>query len=291
MAHSHRFRSVVAFVACASLPFLSPARAGESGGEPTSSPSRECIAVPDLVDCGAPSRREPRKPLPPECAALRRSLTPGDLTRTAERVRKGELVVLAIGSSSTSGVGTSSPDAAYPARLEHELREFVPDLEVRVVASGVGGETVIETLARLVGQIASLQPQLVIWQVGTNDALSEGGEEQFRSLVERGAEAVVNSGADLVLLNQQFFPGITKKERYERFVEIVREVGQRWQASVFGRYELMKEWADASGQGFRAMLADDAFHMSDQGHACLARILSDEIVDAAQRPALTPEIQ
>ena len=39
------------------------------------------------------------------------------------------------------------------------------------------------------------------------------------------------------------------------------------------------------------MLADDAFHMSDQGHACLARILSDEIVDAAQRPALTPEIQ
>ena len=159
------------------------------------------------------------------------------------------------------------------------------------MASGVGGETAIETLARLVGQIASLQPQLVIWQVGTNDALSEGGEEQFRSLVERGAEAVVNSGADLVLLNQQFFPGITKKERYERFVEIVREVGQRWQASVFGRYELMKEWADASGQGFRAMLADDAFHMSDQGHACLARILSDEIVDAAQRPALTPEIQ
>jgi len=206
-------------------------------------------------------------------------------------VRKGELVVLAIGSSSTSGVGTSSPDAAYPARLEHELREFVPDLAVRVVASGVGGETATETLARLVGQIASLQPQLVIWQVGTNDALSEGGEEQFRSLVERGAEAVVNSGADLILLNQQFFPGITKKERYERFVELVREVGLRWHASVFGRYELMKEWADASGQGFRAMLADDAFHMSDQGHACLARILSDEIVDAAQRAALTPEIQ
>ena len=104
-------------------------------------------------------------------------------------------------------------------------------------------------------------------------------------------EAAVNSGADLVLLNQQFFPGIAKKERYERFVDIVREVGLRQHASVFGRYELMKEWADASNTGFRAMLADDAFHMSDQGYACLGRILSDEVVDAAQRPALTPEVQ
>jgi lysophospholipase L1-like esterase len=221
---------------------------------------------------------------------MRRSLTPGDLMRTAERVRKGTLVVLAIGSSSTSGVGASSPAAAYPARLEQELREFVPGLEIKVVASGVGGETATQTLARLVGQIASLRPHLVIWQVGTNDALSEGGEDQFRSMVERGAEAVVRSGADLVLLNQQFFPGITKKERYERFVEIVRAVGLRWHASVFGRYELMKEWSAASDESFRAMLADDAFHMSDQGHACLARILSDEIVDAAQRPKLAPQI-
>jgi hypothetical protein len=109
--------------------------------------------------------------------------------------------------------------------------------------------------------------------------------------VERGVAAVVDTGADLILLNQQFFPGITKKERYERFVDIVREVGLRHHASIFGRYEMMKDWADALNDRFGAMLATDAFHMSDRGHACMARILSDEIVDAAQRSALTPEIQ
>jgi acyl-CoA thioesterase I len=290
MAHSLHVRSIVGLVVCAPLWLLSPAWAQDSG-EPTNPSFRECVPVPDLMDCNVPLRREPRQPLPPECVALRRSLTPGDLTRTAERVRKGALVILAIGSSSTEGVGASSPIATYPARLEHELKQFVPGLDVRVVVSGVGGETADQTLARLVSQIAALRPHLVIWQVGTNDALSEGGEDRFRSLVERGVAAVVNTGADLVLLNQQFFPGITKKERYERFVEIVREVGLRQHASVFGRYELMKEWADTSNAGFRAMLADDAFHMSDQGYACLARILSDEIVDAAQRPALTPQIQ
>jgi acyl-CoA thioesterase I len=262
MGHPHSSRSIAALIACALLLFFSQA-----------------------------SAEQPMKPLPPECAALRRSLTPGDLMRTAERVRKGDLVVLAIGSSSTSGVGTSSSGRAYPARLEHELKQFVSGVDVRVVASGVGGETATETLARLVSQLGSLKPHLVIWQVGTNDALSEGGEDQFRSLVERGVTAVADTGADLVLLNQQFFPGITKKERYERFVDIVREVGLRHHASIFGRYELMKDWADASNDGFRAMLAADAFHMSDQGHACMARILSDEIVDAAQRATLTPEIQ
>lgn len=262
MTHSQSFRSVGALVGFALLPFV-----------------------------GLVWAEQRMKPLAPDCAALRRSLTPGDLSRTAERVRKGVLIVLAIGSSSTSGVGTSSPEEAYPARLERELKLFVPGLDVTVVASGVGGETATETLARLVNQVAALKPHLVIWQVGTNDALSEGGEDQFRSLVERGVAVVVDTGADLILLNQQFFPGITKKERYERFVDIVREVGLRHHASIFGRYEMMKDWADALDDRFSAMLATDAFHMSDRGHACMARILSDEIVDAAQRPALTPEIQ
>ena len=158
MAHFHRFPSIVAFIVCAPLSLLSPAWPQESGGEPTSSPARECIPVPDLVDCGASFRREPRQPLPPECAALRRSLTPGDLTRTAERVRMGALVVLAIGSSSTSGVGASSPDAAYPARLEHELKQFVPGLDVTGRGVGCRGrDGGSETLARLVGQIASVE--------------------------------------------------------------------------------------------------------------------------------------
>lgn len=231
------------------------------------------------------------RPFPAECAALRRSLVSGDLNRTAERVRTGTLRVLAIGSSSTAGFGTSSAKAAYPAKLEEELSYFVPGLDVKVVASGISGETADETLARLIAQVASLKPQLVIWQVGTNDALSDSGEDQFRTLVERGVEAAVNSGADVVLLNQQFFPGITKLERYERFVEIVSEVGLQHHASIFGRYELMKEWSDKSKKKLRDMLGDDAFHMNDRGHACLARILSDEIIDAAQRPSVSPEVQ
>src|SRR5688500_9154494 len=66
MAHSLLVRSIVGLIVCAPLWLLSPARA-QDGGEPANSSFRECVPVPDLVDCNAPSRREPRQPLPPEC--------------------------------------------------------------------------------------------------------------------------------------------------------------------------------------------------------------------------------
>jgi acyl-CoA thioesterase-1 len=225
----------------------------------------------------------------PDCVASRPALaTTGQLLRTAQRLRiGGALNVLAIGSSSTAGTGTSSPTSAYPAKLEEEIERRLPAVDVKIIASGVGGETAAQTLARLEREIATSKPDLVIWQVGTNDALAEVGEDDFRKLVERGVSAVDRVGADLILLDQQFFPSIRKRDRYERFVAIVREVGLTKRACVFGRYAMMKAWGERSEETLRAMLASDGFHMSDRGHACMARILADEIVRAASRSVET----
>jgi lysophospholipase L1-like esterase len=232
---------------------------------------------------------QPSKLVAPDCVASRPALaTTGQLLRTAQRLRSGgALKVLAIGSSSTAGTGTSSPAFAYPARLAAEIEQRLPAIDVKIAASGVAGETAIQTLARLEREVESAKPDLVIWQVGTNDALSEVREDDFRSLVERGVAAVNRVGADLILLDQQFFPTIRKRDRYERFVGIVREVGLTKRACVFGRYAMMKAWGERSEETLRTMLSSDGFHMSDRGHACMARILADEIVKAAARPAET----
>jgi lysophospholipase L1-like esterase len=219
----------------------------------------------------------------PECIAARPALaTTGDLTGTGERLAAGgKLSILAIGSSTTAGVGTSSPAAAYPARLEAEIERRLPNVDVKVTVSGVGGETAAQTIARLEREVAQTRPDLVIWQVGTNDALSDVREDDFRSLVERGIAATTAAGADLILLDQQFFPSLRRKARYERFVQIVRDAGMKKRACVFGRYALMKEWGEESSETLKTMLSGDGFHMSDRGHACMARILADEIVKAS----------
>ena len=60
------------------------------------------------------------------------------LRRTGQRLAAGlPLTIVAIGSSSTSGAGASSSAAAYPARLEVELKERFPTRTIRVLNRGV----------------------------------------------------------------------------------------------------------------------------------------------------------
>jgi lysophospholipase L1-like esterase len=198
--------------------------------------------------------------------------------------------ILAIGSSSTQGIGASAPNFTYPAQLQTDLSAALGQ-EALVENAGVGGETIATTLARLKAALKVDPPDLVIWQVGTNDAVRGDDEAQFRSLVEEGVETVRDAKIPLVLLDQQFYPGIKDADRYERFVGIVHDVGARYDDPVFPRYAMMKAWGAESPTLLRTMLWRDAFHMSDRGYGCLAEGLAADLaallarrVNVAEKP-------
>ena len=91
------------------------------------------------------------------------------LPNTARAIRRGAaLVIVAIGSSSTQGVGASDQAHTYPALLAEELRRRWPRLAVTVVNKGVGGENAEQMLARFTRDVLPYHPQLVIWQTGSN---------------------------------------------------------------------------------------------------------------------------
>ena len=72
------------------------------------------------------------------------------LDRSALRLGQGRpLTIVAMGSSSTQGVGASAPSMSYPSRLEGELRDRFPAVEIRVLNRGIGGQDVGEELNRL----------------------------------------------------------------------------------------------------------------------------------------------
>lgn len=191
--------------------------------------------------------------------------------------------ILAIGSSSTEGVGASSPAASYPAQLETKLRAAWPDEDVGVVNAGIGGETADETLARLEKAVeAPAKPDLVLWQVGTNDAVRGADEAAFRAMVQRGLAMVRRAGIDLILIDQQFFPKIADVPRYERYVRAVAEVANAAGVPVFSRYALMKGWAAKDPKMLDGMLSADAFHMGDRGYGCLAGALSNGLIDTME---------
>jgi lysophospholipase L1-like esterase len=218
------------------------------------------------------------KPCPSAVQSLQRG---APLRELAESVAAREPVrIVAIGSSSTEGVGASSKSAAYPAQLEGQLRAAWRLGNVEVENAGIGGETADQTIARLEASLAK-KPDLVIWQVGTNDAVRGGDETAFQAVVERGVRAARQAGVDLVLLDQQFYPGIKDLDRYQRFVRIVAQVGREYRVSVFSRFALMKGWASEGAAEIESMLAPDGFHMSDRGYDCLTRSLTRGIASLA----------
>ncbi|HLH51321.1 MAG TPA: SGNH/GDSL hydrolase family protein [Roseiarcus sp.] len=209
---------------------------------------------------------------------------PAPSNAKGEAILDGTVDILAIGSSSTQGIGASAPSFTYPAQLQADLAAALRQ-KVVVENAGVGGETVAATLARLKALLKREKPDLIIWQVGTNDAVRGEDEATFRAAVEKGVGMARDASVPLVLLDQQYFPAIKDVGRYERFVRAVHEIGAEYHDPVFPRYALMKAWAAESPALLRAMLWKDGFHMSDRGYGCLAQDLAADMA-----PLLRPRL-
>src|SRR3954469_7612433 len=132
---------------------------------------------------------EPVCPNPPDLL----SLHPALIYVGAKLAKHDRLTILAMGSSSTEGVGASSPAATYPSRLEAELRKRFPDTDIRVINRGKGGEDAPEEIVRLEHDIVADDPDLVIWQIGTNAALRRLDPAVQRDVLRRGIALIKES--------------------------------------------------------------------------------------------------
>jgi hypothetical protein len=128
----------------------------------------------------------------------------GSLPHVASKLASGEpVVIVAFGSSSTSGFGSTSPEFTYPNRLAAQLHRQYPSADITIVNRGKGGEDAPEMMKRLQTAVLDMKPDLVIWQVGTNAVLRNLDPAETAKLVEEGAKRIQAAGADLVLVDPQ----------------------------------------------------------------------------------------
>ncbi|GGE27538.1 hypothetical protein GCM10007276_00870 [Agaricicola taiwanensis] len=187
----------------------------------------------------------------------------------------GKLTILTIGSSSTEGVGATSASASYPARLEIELEKRLPDLAVDVVNKGRGGEVVATTAKRLKTEVEALDPDLVIWQLGTNDAIRGVASSEFEAVVSDGLAWLDQHDTDVILMDPQLFPRIAEDQAYKAFVDRIASMAGHAGIPLVRRFQAMTYWSQLPEDVRRTMLAADSFHMNDQGYACLAEMMAE----------------
>jgi lysophospholipase L1-like esterase len=189
------------------------------------------------------------------------------------------VVIVAFGSSSTAGYGTSSPEFTYPNRLAAQLRRKYPTADITVVNRGRGGEDAPEMLKRLQSEVIDTKPDLVIWQVGTNAVLRNLDPGETAQMVQDGVGRIQATGADVVLVDLQYSPRVTEHpETAGKMVKLLGRIAQLRHIGVFPRFEVMRQWHENQALPIDSFVIADGLHMNDWGYACFAQLLGDDII-------------
>lgn len=239
------------------LGILAPA-ATRAGGQPHYAAGTRCAAPAALARLGEPLRH----------VALRIA-------------RHSALTIVAIGSSSTQGHGASKPENAYPARLQAHLQAQLPDVPVTVFNLGVGGEEARQMIDRFDSQLLPLNPDLVIWQVGSNGAMRGRSSGEITPLIGEGIDRLHSIGVDVVLMNAQYAPAILARPRLLEYLLAMDDAIRVHRAGLLDRFDIMQHWHTTGALPMSELLTADGVHHNDLGYDCIAQVLADAIVDAA----------
>jgi lysophospholipase L1-like esterase len=204
----------------------------------------------------------------------------GSLPHVAKKLVAGEAVVIvAFGSSSTQGWGSSAPEFTYPNRLMAQLKRQYPTADITVINRGKGGEDAPEMMKRLQSAVLDMKPDLVIWQVGTNAVLRGFDPDVTEAEVEEGIARIQAAGSDVVLVDPQYSPAVTQHaEGAGRMVGLLKRIARLRHVGIFPRFEVMRDWHEKQAIPVDNFVTADGLHMNDWGYACFAQILGDDII-------------
>ena len=238
------------------------------------------------------SAQEPTLPAPgqappasaPACPVNAAALTlAGDgLYRSKTAVRQASrLNILALGSSSIEGVGASDRNLGFVPRLQNDLRARLPGVAVNVYNRGIGGESAFETANRMQAEIDTYKPDLVIWQVGTNDVLRARPWNDVMVDITRGQAILDAANVDVILIDPQRLPedGVNFRGKNVELAEVARLLaveGARMGYAVQHRFDAMRNWTGLNRGG----IGPDDLHMNDDGYACWASVTADSLAAA-----------
>ncbi len=136
--------------------------------------------------------------------------------------------MLVLGDSLVAGYGLAAENA-FPAQLERALRER--GHPVQVINAGVSGDTSAGGLSRLDWALAD-QPDVVIVELGANDALRGIDPDQTRANLDQILKRLHEAGAEVLLAGMKA-PRNMGPEYSERFDSIYPDLAAKHTVSLY----------------------------------------------------------
>ena len=193
----------------------------------------------------------------------------------------------AVGAAAPSPIGSASGVKSYPAQLTGILEAALKGTDVDIVNRGVAGEVAETTANRIRSEVALARPDLVLWQLGTNDALSRVAPEDFEATVRGTLEWLKSDHIDVVLVGLQYASQFAKDAGFFAIRDTLKRVASEENVLYVRRYDAMQFIARARGTS----PAEDG-RAADSGSLCMAEHVAHAVIAnlfvKRFRPAATP---
>jgi hypothetical protein len=207
------------------------------------------------------------------------------LSHVGEAVSQAKrLQIAVVGSASSTLRGASGVQHAYPAQLEAELGRRLAGVAVKVVPHIQQG-TAADVAATFQRLTAAEKPNLVIWQTGTADVMLGVEPDMFRDALDKGVQALQQSGTDVILMNLQYSPRTDPMMHVGPYADAMRLVAEDRSIPLFNRMAIMKYWNDEGVFDFYSMSNDGTV---ERVHHCIGRLLADLVIGSSKAAASKP---
>jgi hypothetical protein len=225
--------------------------------------------------------------MPAECLVARHLLEDTNrLPLAAAAIAARHLNVLVLGAGSSSLPGAGGAAMAYPARLKDALQAALPGVAVTLTTDVTARRSAVQMADSLADDLKRAQPDLIVWQTGTVDAMLGADPDLFNQALDRGIAAAKAHGADVILVNAQYSPRTESMIALATYTEIIRWVAVQHEIPMLDRFAIMKLWSDLGT--FDLYSPTKALDTAGQVHNCIGQLLSVLIVDAA-KPESPPQ--
>jgi len=239
--------------------------------------------------CALLGLAEARAQTPPAAAApdgaaspLSKACTPGTTTTSDEsplpnvtaalKQQRKSLRILAFGAAPGRVNGHRG---GYTALIETMLENALKGVDVIMINRGVSGELAASAAGRMKNEVALEAPDLVLWQVGTNDALANVPADEFALTVKDQIDWLKAHKVDVVLVGLQFAKKMLRDEHYIDIRETLRRLAAQENVIVIRFFEAMQIIQQAQQSGPQP--AAEVIESDEAGYNCLAQYVARAI--------------
>jgi lysophospholipase L1-like esterase len=223
-----------------------------------------------------PSKPEPPAAAPPavakDCGEASVTVTPLPNSALALQKRR-QVKILAIGASSAAMLGMGHD--GNPPLLEEILERNIKGLDVEIINRSFSGELAEAAGERLKIEVALNHPDLVLWQVGTNDAFAQVPVDSFEQSVTSTVRWLKDHDVDVILVGLHYLKQLAKDEHYQAIRASLQRITAAESVLRVTRAEAMEVLTRTNRESGRPDPRD--FGLTEAGYNCMAQYVARAI--------------